>query len=76
MAGVYEAAVSGNRISLLTALRDTISREIDTGVPARDLAALSRRLIDIAAELDGERARTDGDEIGDAADMEDAAWES
>lgn len=68
-----EAASKGRR-ELLEALRDTISAQIDAGVPARDLASLSRRLLEISEELDGVVAREEGDRIGQAAETPDAKW--
>lgn len=47
-----DAASTGDRVELLEALRDRIAAEIEAGVPARDLASLSARLIAISAELD------------------------
>lgn len=45
-------AARGSRRDLLVALRDNISNAIDDGVPARDLASLSLRLVKIAEELE------------------------
>ena len=73
MARVSDAAKVGRR-ELLEALRDNIADQIDRGVPARDLASLSRRLLDISAELDGVVAAEEGDEIGEAASTPDEAW--
>lgn len=71
--GVREAAKQGRR-ELLEALRDNIAGQIDAGVPARDLASLSRRLLDISAELDGVIAAEEGDGIAEAAATPDEAW--
>jgi hypothetical protein len=50
---VAEAAKSGNRRKLLMAMRDRIAQTIsDTDCPPRDLASLTRRLQDIAKEID------------------------
>ena len=70
---VLNAAHEGRR-ELLEALRDSISRAIDDGVPARDLASLSRRLLEIDRELEGVIADEDGDQIGEAASAPDAPW--
>lgn len=48
---VAVAASSGDERALLVALRDSIAEAIDEGAPARDLAALSRRLMEITREL-------------------------
>lgn len=70
---VYQAAQAGRR-SLLIALRDEIASQIDDGVPPRDLASLSRRLIEIDHEIDAVLAQEDGDDIGEAAATPDAPW--
>lgn len=70
---VEDAARVGRR-ELLEALRDSIARQIDDGVAARDLASLSRRLLEISLELDGVVAGEDGDDIGDAASVPDDPW--
>ncbi len=51
MRDITDAARNGTRADLLEALRDRIAAEVEAGVPARDLAALSRQLRDITAEL-------------------------
>ena len=48
---ILEAAERGTHRDLLVALRDHIAARIDEGVSARDLVGLSRRLIDLAAEV-------------------------
>lgn len=45
-------AAGKSRRDMLVALRNRIAADIDAGVAARDLSSLSRRLMDIAAELD------------------------
>lgn len=74
MSGVSEAASGGDRRALLVALRDTIAEEIDGGVPARDLASLSLRLIAITGEIAEIDAAEDGDDVGDAAGTPDEKW--
>ena len=65
------AARLGRR-ALLVALRDKIADELDSGVPARDLASLSRRLLGIAAELELLDAADDA--IARAAALPDEPW--
>lgn len=70
------AAASGDHRELLVAMRDRIAKTVaDPDCPPRDLAALTRRLQDIARELDAldRRARQEGAEGGGA---EDEAWDS
>ncbi len=50
---VTEAAQGGDRRELLVAMRDRIAKAIsDPNCPPRDLASLTRRLQDIAKEID------------------------
>ena len=49
---VAEAAASGDHRALLVAMRDRIARAVSNAdCPPRDLAALTRRLQDIAKEI-------------------------
>lgn len=49
---VFDAAVNGNYRDLLVAMRDRIAEAISApNCPPRDLAALTRRLTDIAKEI-------------------------
>ena len=72
--GAVEVAASKSRRELLTALRNDIAGRIDEGVPARDLASLSKRLLDISAELEDLEVAEDGDDISAAAATPDEAW--
>lgn len=72
--GVVGAARSGSRRDLLVALRDQIAQEIDGGVPPRDLASLSLRLLAIAREIEEIDASNEGDGVGQAADTPDEPW--
>jgi len=47
-----EAAKSGSRRDVLVALRDKLASTIETCESGRDVAALSRRLMDVCAELE------------------------
>jgi hypothetical protein len=59
----------------LVTLRARIASEIDNpNTPARDLAALSRRLLEIAKDVDAIDAHDRGDEVGDAAATPDEEW--
>lgn len=70
--GPVGTAAAGSRRELLEALRDHIAADIDAGVPARDLASLSRRLLDISAELDS--LDEVHDDISQAAAVPDEVW--
>lgn len=70
---VSTAARRGRR-QLLESLRDVIAAQIDAGVPARDLAPLTRRIIDIDAELALEVKAAEEDAVTIAARTPDAPW--
>lgn len=69
-------AAAGSYRDLLVALRDSIAGQIDDGIQARDLAALSRRLLEISKEIAAIDADTKGDDIGEAAVTPDEEWGS
>lgn len=72
---ISEAAASGSHIELLTAMRARIAKTVeDPNCPPRDLAALTRRLQEIAREIEAINAGED-DDIGSAAATPDAAWD-
>ena len=68
------AAARATERELLESLRDTIAQAIDDGVPARDLASLSRRLLEIKRELAALEVEEEGDEIDAAAANPDEPW--
>lgn len=69
---VLEAAESGDYLAELVALRRRIATAVsDPNTPARDLAALSRRQLEIAREIETIKASARGDEVGEAADTPD-----
>ncbi|RIX26476.1 hypothetical protein [Amnibacterium setariae] len=70
---IASAARSGNRRELLVALRDHIAAQLDEGVGARELAPLSRRLVDVAAEIEAIDAATKSP-VADAAQTPDEEW--
>ena len=69
-----KGAAAGSRRDLLVALRDKIAGEIDNGVPARDLASLSMRLLTITEQIAEIDAAESGDDVGDAAATPDERW--
>lgn len=71
-----KSAAAGTYRDLLVALRDNIAGQIDEGIQARDLAALSRRLLEISKELEAMEAAEGDDDIGEAAVTPDEAWGS
>lgn len=50
--GVVKAAKSGDRLTLLLALRARLAQVIDDGCSPRDLVGISRRLLDVAHEIE------------------------
>jgi hypothetical protein len=70
---ISRAAATGRR-ELLVALRDSIAARLDEGVPPRDMASLSLRLVNITDEIAALDARENGDDVGTAAAAPDAAW--
>jgi len=71
-----KAAAAGSYRDLLVALRDNIAGQIDEGIQARDLASLSRRLLEISKEIEAIDAADKGDDIGEAAVTPDEEWGS
>ncbi len=72
---VTEAARSGTPRELLVAMRDRIAIDVEApNTPSRDLAALSRRLIEITKEIDAIDVRLR--EEGDSGVTPDAKWEA
>ena len=49
---IVSAAATGDRRTTLVALRDAIARTIQTCESGRDMASLSKRLIEVMDELD------------------------
>lgn len=74
---VAEAAASGDHRALLVAMRERVARTVsDPDCPPRDLAALTRRLQDIAKEIEAIdlRAKEEGADASDVA--EDEVWDA
>lgn len=70
---VAEAAASGDHRTLLVAMRDRIAQTVrNPDCPPRDLAALTRRLQDIAKEIEAIdlRSKQEADEDAIAPDEE------
>lgn len=73
---VEQAAKTGSHRDLLVAMRDRIAVTVsDTGCPPRDLAALTRRLQDIAKEIESIdlRAKEEGEDV---EHVEDEGWDA
>lgn len=66
---ITEAAATGNRKATLIALRDVLARTIQNCDSGRDMAALSKRLIEVMNEIEAiEVNDEDGDEFNDVLD--------
>lgn len=72
---VLEAAETGTYLDELMAMRRRIAAAVtDPNCPARDLAALTRREIEIAREINALKAADEVDDIGAAAATPDEEW--
>ncbi len=74
---VAEAAATGSHRDLLVAMRERIAKTVsDPSCPPRDLAALTRRLQDIAKEIEAIdlRSRQESKEDGDG-NAPDEGWD-
>jgi hypothetical protein len=72
---VLEAAEHGTRRDELVAMRRRIARAIDDpNCSSRDLAALTRRQIEISRDIEAIDAHDEGDEVGQAAATPDEEW--
>jgi len=66
---ITEAAATGNRKATLIALRDVLARTIQNCDSGRDMAALSKRLIEVMNEIEAiEVNDEDEDEFNDVLD--------
>lgn len=72
---ILEAAESGSRLEELKAMRRRIARSLDdVNTPARDLAALSRRQLEIGREIEAIVVSEDEDHSV-VVSTDDAAWD-
>lgn len=75
---VSEAAANGNRLELLVAMRARVASAVESAdTPPRDLAALTRRLLEIANEIAAIEAQMElaEDSIAAAAAMPDEEFD-
>src|SRR4051794_13607539 len=71
---IANSAKTGDRRRLLVSLRNHIAAQLDEGVPPRDLASLSMRLLAIQAEIAEIDAVVEGDDVSHAAATPDEVW--
>lgn len=64
------ASARAGRLEALTALRDKIAAMIDEGVPPRDMASLSKRLIEVMDDINS----LETSEEGKAVSVDDERW--
>ncbi len=74
MPTIRDAAASGSRSKLLEAMRDQVAEQLDEGVAPRDLASLTKRLLEITEELEQARTDDEGDDVTNAAITPDEPW--
>lgn len=70
---VTKAAAEGSHLELLESMRDRVAKTVeDVNTPARDLAALTRRLMEITKEIESiiAAAEQEANENADVADEE------
>ncbi|MDD7384755.1 MAG: hypothetical protein SPI12_01760 [Actinomycetaceae bacterium] len=72
-ASLVDASKVGKK-AMLEAMRDMIARQLDEGVLARDLASLTKRLMEIEDELEAVIVEEEGDVIGEAAQIQPVAF--
>lgn len=60
---IVEAAVAGDRLETLKALRERIAQQIDGCESGRDMASLSKRLIEVMDEIDLIQSADNPDDI-------------
>ena len=74
---IEQAAEADDQLALLVALRARLAKACqDEDTPARDLAALSRRLVDVSQDIRTLRAQLQEEKEGepDGSGTEDAPW--
>lgn len=73
---VVQAAKTGTARELLEAMRDRIAQAVENpNTPARDLAALTKRLMETVREIEAVDARAE-QEAGSGAEVEDGKFDA
>lgn len=74
---IAEAAAAGDYRTTLVKLRDRLARQLDDpNTPPRDMAALSRRFLEVVREVEALDKADGNDEIGKAAATPDDEWDA
>ena len=72
-----EAAADGTTRELLVAMRQRIAKAVeDPNTPARDLAALTKRLVEVVRDIEAIDARAAEDGSGGPADVADGDFDA
>ena len=74
---ITEAAADGTTRELLVAMRARIAKAVeDPNTPARDLAALTKRLVEVVRDIEAIDARAEQDGATGADEVEDGAFDA
>ncbi len=74
---VTEAAEVGTTRELLVAMRSRIAKAVeDPNTPARDLAALTKRLVEVVRDIEAIDAREQHEEADRASGVEDGTFDA
>ena len=74
---VTEAAKSGTTRELLISMRDRVAKDVQNeNTPARDLAALTKRLMEIVRDIEAIDARAEQEASEGAAKVEDGEFDA
>ena len=74
---VTKAASTGTTRELLVAMRDRVAKTVENeNTPARDLAALSKRLMEIVRDIEAIDARSEQEASDHAAEVEDGDFDA
>ena len=74
---VTDAAKAGSTRELLVAMRDRVAKDVQNeNTPARDLAALTKRLMEIVRDIEAIDARAEQEASEGAAKVEDGEFDA
>ena len=74
---VTEAASGGSTRELLVSMRDRVAKDVENAnTPSRDLAALTKRLMEIVRDIEAIDARAEQEARDGAAEVEDGEFDA
>ena len=74
---VTQAASGGTTRELLVSMRDRVAQDVESpNTAARDLAALTKRLMELVREIEAIDARADQEASDNAAEVEDGDFDA